>query len=290
MRDPLNTPPSPPILKGNERPGPPPLLSEKQLRSGPGFPIFIGLFAVVAFCLIVWFGIYKDNIINNSDQLPLVAANDKPVRVRPIEPGGMKIPHQDKLILKELVDGKKQSSMELLLPKPEAPLSFNKKPDENIKTITKSKVVQSLKKTAASTKEELAKKNSEPVNPEKKQNVNNGLKKERITKAKLKKEKIGTVNRKKIPMGTPISNFRIQLASVKNDKLARLAWKKYRQKFAKILGDLELYIEKVSIPEKGTFHRVQAGVLNKIKAQNICSTLINKKQPCIITRIKSGGG
>ena len=81
-----------------------------------------------------------------------------------------------------------------------------------------------------------------------------------------------------------------QLASVKNDKSARLTWKKYRKKFAKILGDLELYTEKVSIPEKGTFHRVQAGVLNRIKAQNICSTLINKKQPCIITRIKSGGG
>jgi hypothetical protein len=91
-------------------------------------------------------------------------------------------------------------------------------------------------------------------------------------------------------MGTPVSNFRIQLASVKNDKLGRLAWKKYQQKFTKILVGLELYIEKVSIPEKGTFHRVQAGVLNKIKAQNICSTLINKKQPCIITRINSGGG
>ena len=61
-------------------------------------------------------------------------------------------------------------------------------------------------------------------------------------------------------------------------------------KFAKSLGDLEPYIEKVLIPAKGTFHRVQAGVLNKIKAQNICSVLINKKQPCIIIRIKSGGG
>ena len=91
-------------------------------------------------------------------------------------------------------------------------------------------------------------------------------------------------------MGTSDSKYRIQLASVKSDKSARLAWKKYRQKFARSLGDLEPYIEKVLIPAKGTFHRVQAGVLNKIKAQNICSVLINKKQPCIIIRIKSGGG
>ena len=280
MRNPLNAPSSPPILKGNERPGPPPLLSEKQLRSGPGFSIFIGLFAVVAFCLIAWFGIYKDNIINNSDELPVVAANDKPIRVRPAEPGGMKVPHQDKLILKELVDGEKQSSIELLLPKPEVPLSFNKKSLENSKTVIKSNTVKSLEKNAPSTKKEVSQKISEPVNSQKKQKVNN----------ELKKEKTGTGNRKKSPSGTLDSKYRIQLASVKSDKLAQVAWKKYRQKFAKSLGDLEPYIEKVLIPAKGTFHRVQAGVLNKIKAQDICSVLINKKQPCIIIRIKSGGG
>ena len=116
------------------------------------------------------------------------------------------------------------------------------------------------------------------------------LKKEKSIPTELKKEKTGTGNRKKSPSGTSDSKYRIQLASVKSDKLAQVAWKKYRQKFAKSLGDLEPYIEKVLIPAKGTFHRVQAGVLNKIKAQNICSVLINKKQPCIIIRIKSGGG
>ena len=290
MRTPLNAPSSPPILKGNERPGPPPLLSEKQLRSGPGLSIFIGLFAVVAFCLIAWFGIYKDNIINNSNQLPTVAANDKPIRVRPTEPGGMKVPHQDKLILKELVDGEKQSSIELLLPQPEVPLSFNKKSLENSKTVIKSNTVRSLEKSAPSTKKEVSQKISEPVNSQKKQKVNNELKKEKSIQTELKKEKTGTGNRKKSPSGTSDSKYRIQLASVKSDKLAQVAWKKYRQKFAKSLGDLEPYIEKVLIPAKGTFHRVQAGVLNKIKAQNICSVLINKKQPCIIIRIKSGGG
>ena len=290
MKAPSNAPSCPPILKGNERPGPPPLLSEKQLRSGPGFSIFIGLFAVIAFCLIVWFGIYKDNIINNSNQLPVVEANDNPIRVRPIEPGGMKVPHQDKLILKELVDGEKQSSIELLLPKPEVPLSSNKKSMENSKAVIKSNTVQSLEKSAPSNKKGVPEKASEPVNSEKKQKDNNELKKEKSIQTKLKKEKTGTGNRKKSPIGTSESKYRIQLASVKSDKLARVAWKKYRKKFASNLEGLELYIEKVLIPAKGTFHRVQAGVLNKVKAQNICSALINNKQPCIITRIKSGGG
>ena len=280
MRDPLKAPSSPPILKGNERPGPPPLLSEKQLRSGPGFSIFIGLFAVVAFCLIAWFGIYKDNIINNSEELPVVAANDQPIRVRPTEPGGMKVPHQDKLILKELVDGEKQSSIELLLPEPEVPLNFNEKSIENSKTVAKRNTIKSLEKNTPPSKQVVAEKISGTANSEKKQKVDN----------KLKKEKTGTGNRKKLPIKTSDSKYRIQLASVKSDKLARLAWKKYQQKFTKSLGDLKPNIEKVLISGKGTFYRVQAGVLNKIKAQNICSVLINKKQPCIITRIKFGGG
>ena len=137
-----------------------------------------------------------------------------------------------------------------------------------------------MEKSVPSSKKGVPEKISKPVNTEKKQKVNN----------ELKKEKTDISNRKKSPMGTSDSKYRIQLASVKSDKLAQVAWEKYRQKFSKILGDLEPYIEKVLIPEKGTFHRVQAGVLNKIKAQNICSVLINKKQPCIITRIKSGGG
>ena len=136
-----------------------------------------------------------------------------------------------------------------------------------------------MEKSVPSSKKRVLEKISKPVNSEKKQKVNN----------ELKKENNGTGNRKISPSVASASKYRIQLASVKSDKLAQLAWKRYRQKFAKSLGDLEPYIEKVLIPAKGTFHRVQAGVLNKIKAQNICSVLINKKQPCIIIRIKSCG-
>ena len=284
MIEPLENNSSPPILKGSERPGPPPLLSEKQLRSRSGFSIFIGLFAVVAFCLIVWFGIYKDNIINNVSQVPVVAADGTPVRVRPTEPGGMKVPHQDKLILKELVNVGKQSTTELLLPEPEVPLSLNKKAQANSKTAARGNPMQSMKKNVPDSQKDSRQKISEPRNPDEDKKVSNQLKKEKSTKINLTREKIGIGNREKLSE----TKYRIQLASVKSDRLARVAWERYRQKFAANLENLELYIEKVLIPSKGTFHRVQAGVLDKIKAQKICSVLVNKKQPCIIALIKSG--
>ena len=285
MRNSLEKTPSPPVLKGSERPGPPPLLSEKQLRNRPGFSIFIGLFAVVAFCLVVWFGIYKDNIINSGSQLPVVTANDTPIRVRPTEPGGMQIPHQDKLILKELVDGEKQSTMELLLPKPEVPLRLDKDASANSKAVIKSNAVQSMKKNVPASQKQVPLKLGEPRNFDNEKKITSELRRGTNVKRKATQEKISTANRKKLSS----AKYRVQLASVKSDELARKAWKRYRQKFAKSLGTLELYIEKVLIPSKGTFHRVQAGVLNKTKAQKLCSVLINKKQQCIITPIKSGG-
>jgi hypothetical protein len=179
VRDPLEKAPSPLILKGSERSGPPPLLSEKQLRSRTGFSIFIGLFAVVAFCLIVWFGIYKDNIINSAGQLPVVTANDTPIRVRPAEPGGMKVPHQDKLILKELVDGGKQSTMEVLLPKPEVPLRLNKEATADSKAVVKSNTAQSMKKNVRVSEKEIPLKISEPRNPDNDKKIINELKREK---------------------------------------------------------------------------------------------------------------
>ena len=54
--------------------------------------------------------------------------------------------NRDEPILKELVDGGKQSAMELLLPNPEVPLSLNKKAPADNKTAAISNTVQSIKK------------------------------------------------------------------------------------------------------------------------------------------------
>lgn len=53
---------------------------------------------------------------------PLIQADEAPVRVPPEEPGGMDIPHRDKLVLQRVPGAEEDPRRERLLPPPEEPL------------------------------------------------------------------------------------------------------------------------------------------------------------------------
>ena len=55
-------------------------------------------------------------------QLPVIHAEEKPFKVRPENPGGMDIPHQDKLIYQRLRGEERPIKVERLLSEPEKPL------------------------------------------------------------------------------------------------------------------------------------------------------------------------
>ncbi|AWJ86295.1 SPOR domain-containing protein (plasmid) [Azospirillum sp. TSH58] len=53
---------------------------------------------------------------------PLLMADSAPTKARPEQPGGMEVPHQDKLVYERLNDRGSKSQIERLLPPPEEPL------------------------------------------------------------------------------------------------------------------------------------------------------------------------
>ncbi len=59
---------------------------------------------------------------DTAQEVPLVRADDRPIKKRPEEPGGMAIPNQDKLVYETLSDSESESKVEVLLPRPEEPL------------------------------------------------------------------------------------------------------------------------------------------------------------------------
>jgi hypothetical protein len=279
---PASSSPTPPILDERDRPPPPPLLTEKQLRPGPGLSIFIGLFAILSFVAIVWFSLDQNNIIGTKDGLPVVIADVTPIRVSPIEPGGMMIPHQDKLILKDLVDQDMSESVtERLIPALEIPIgnqSVKKKKNTNIGNngiiINKEQKVEKKNDLAINTQKathiKLAQKRVKPENPQDK-----------------KKTKLVVV---KQSTNVTIKHYRIQLASVKSNSSAETVWRKYKKKYNPQLDNLKLNVERVSIKNKGVFYRVQGGPLGRTAAQQICKGLTRQKQPCIIVSVKKSNG
>ena len=67
-----------------------------------------------------WLWMFRQTPRNlDAGGVPIIKADDQPMRKRPDEPGGMKIPDLDKLVYNT---GKTESKVEHLLPPPEAPL------------------------------------------------------------------------------------------------------------------------------------------------------------------------
>lgn len=83
-------------------------------------------FILIAICLVVastllWF-LFKWMTGENSGAPVIIAADTAPFKVRPENPGGMMIPHQDKLVYGRLRQDTNQP-MERLLPLPEQPMA-----------------------------------------------------------------------------------------------------------------------------------------------------------------------
>lgn len=55
-------------------------------------------------------------------EVPLIRADEGPIKKRPAEPGGMAIPNQDKLVYEALSEYGREEKVEVLLPPPEEPL------------------------------------------------------------------------------------------------------------------------------------------------------------------------
>ena len=95
---------------------------EADLRSRRNLiPIVTALAAVVCFAAIVWYAYTWGTGQVPNEELPVVRAEPLPEKVKPEQPGGMDVPHQDKLVLNEGTAGQTAPQVEQLLPLPEIP-------------------------------------------------------------------------------------------------------------------------------------------------------------------------
>lgn len=95
----------PRMIEAEDRPGPPPLMSEEKTK-GKGLTIIAATLAVAAFAGIVWYAYDQGRRIGSETAAPLIKADATPSKVRPDSPGGMEVPHQDKLVLDDLGSGR----------------------------------------------------------------------------------------------------------------------------------------------------------------------------------------
>jgi hypothetical protein len=238
-----------------------------------------------------------------------------PVRVRPDQPGGLKVPHQDKFIFEKLTGGDRTEArpVERLLPRPEQPraapvasqqsaatpetvpaarkpttvakVPMPKRPPPATQSVPKAtsraagtpRVLLPPKQPSGTATIPSAPKPARAPKPLVVVKKGLGLK---ISPTKAASRTAGATTVKPVPGG----RFRIQIAAFKNESSARSAWESIQKANKAELGALGLTIERINISGKGTFFRVQGGPLDEARAQAVCRALDSRKQACIVVR------
>ena len=83
-------------------------------------------------------------------------------------------------------------------------------------------------------------------------------------------------------MSGPAGGWRVQVASVKNEDVAKSTWARLQSAHGDVMANLRMQAVRVDLGDKGVWYRVQGGPLDEKQAQNVCSMLKTRKADCVL--------
>ena len=236
--------------------------------------IWFAVGALVVAAGAIWYAFDQTNKAGEQGVAPLIKADEAPTRVKPDEPGGMEVPHQDKAVYEKLGSDAPPTApkAESLLPPP-APEAKAPQPTKAINIINA--VKQSPPKppeTATAAKETAAPKETAPPPPAE-------MKTAAVTPS------AGTEKTEMAAKPAAASgNYRVQLSSLRSEADADAAWKKLQAKFPELLGGLTSTVVKADLGDKGVYYRLQAGAMSEQAAKDLCAELKKRSADCLVVK------
>ncbi len=198
-------------------------------------------------------------------------APSTPTRIKPENAGGLVPPDQDKEVYNRIAPGAVPTQPEKLLPGPTTPRlpaggimptpSAPKEP-EVAKTPTPMQAAPPPPAAAA----------TPPANPP------------TVTQAPSStppSESGPSIASLIEGMSGPTGGWRIQIASVKTEDIAKSTWARLQAAHGDVLASLRMQPARVDLGDKGVWYRVQAGPLDEKQAHNVCGTLKSRKTDCV---------
>ncbi|RED51032.1 SPOR domain-containing protein [Aestuariispira insulae] len=273
-------------------------------------PIAVALVALTSFGGVIWYA-YNQGVRSGSEEAAPLLTPEGAAKVQPQDPGGLQIPHQDKLVYNQVEPNQDDTKIERLLPPPEQP----KRPPEPVVTEPATPPIPSITEPAEDTlpqtrmgadgkprppepqtpdeprlpSPDLAAPESPPV-------IEKIVETPKVEKApepapKQEPEKTASANPAE-PAPAPVTpkpvsgkDWRIQISAVKSAEAAQSEWKRQQGKNNDLLGKLSLQVQEIEIKGKGTFFRVRGGPLDSQEsAQKLCNDLKKRKVSCIIVK------
>jgi len=80
----------------------------------------------------------------------------------------------------------------------------------------------------------------------------------------------------------PVGGWRVQVASVKNEDVAKSTWARLQSAHGDVMANLRMQAVRVDLGDKGVWYRVQGGPLDEKQAQSVCNTLKTRKADCVL--------
>ena len=189
------------------------------------------------------------------DAVPLIRADDRPMKVKPDQPGGMAVPDQNVSVY----DQKPASaSVEKLLPPPEQPMPRPAPKD----------MASPLPPAAAPAQPSPAAK------PAPQQQA-------AVTPAPKAPAKPAPKDTAAPPKSVPAGPVRIQLASLRSPEAAKEEWARLKREHPDTLGKLTAVAIRTDLGDKGVWYRVETQVFDDAAAADrLCAGLKKQKVGC----------
>jgi cell division septation protein DedD len=218
--------------------------------------------------------------------VPIVKADQGPLKTRPNDRGGMEVPNQDKLVYERMGTTASDPKVERLLPPPETPQAPPVRPMQAAPTPLPAQPPAPIPPAAVQ--------RNEPPPPA------------AIPKAPVAVTPVGPTTTPPKPAAAapqvtmvpmtpakpaapPMSapkggNFVVQLAALKSQADAEKTWTQLSKQNADLLSSLKSDITQVDLGQKGIFFRLRAGPMDEASAKNLCGQLAQRKVGCLVAK------
>ena len=265
----LDPPPRPVAHEPDSIPPPPrdSLLMRVNRRRGQILTVMVSVAAIASFGSVVWWAHNQDVKAGGKGLEPLVVqAPTTPTRTKPDHAGGLVPPNQDKEVFNRISPGTVPTQPEKLLPGPTNPrLPANGLPTPAApKEAEPARTPTPVQTASTSGTAPPAPATVLPTD------VKPGTTESGPTIASLIDN-----------MSGPSAGWRVQVASVKNEDVAKSTWARLQSAHGDVMANLKMQAVRVDLGDKGVWYRVQAGPLDEKQAQGVCTTLKSRKADCV---------
>lgn len=274
----LDPPPRPVAHEPDSIPPPPrdSLLMRVNRRRGQILTVMVSVAAIASFGSVVWWAHNQDVKAGGKGLEPLVVqAPTTPTRIKPENAGGLVPPNQDKEVFNRLAPGAVPIQPEKLLAGPVVP----KLPANGLPTPAAPKVADA---DASKTPTPLQATTPAAVSTANVPTPTPAVTEKQPTSPPASSESGPSIASLIDNMSGPVGGWRVQVASVKNEDVAKSTWARLQSAHGDAMANLRMQAVRVDLGDKGVWYRVQAGPLDEKQAQSVCSTLKSRKADCVL--------